>query len=71
MNDLYHAPNLNECRKAEHQFKATWSDKTPMKVSLLCVTCTEETGKSSFVAYGIEEKSFGQWRRLKKKDLEV
>lgn len=46
------------------------SDKTPMKRSLLCRTCSERTpGTSVYVAYGIAEKledgqqsSFGQWR---------
>ena len=58
--------DLAFCRGLGHHFRTTWSDKHPLKVSLLCEDCTIKTGKSAYVAYGDMTKSFGQWRRMKR-----
>lgn len=54
---------LEDCRTQNHRFQVVGSDKTPMKRSLMCVTCTNANpGKSAYVAYGDPLKSWGQWR---------
>lgn len=56
----YLAVDVEKCRRDGHHFKVTGSDKTPMKRSLLCVTCSERNpGKSAFAAYGIDTQGFG------------
>ena len=70
MSDLYASADIQRCRNHGHRFQCTWSDKTPMKVSLLCVTCTEQNHKTTYVAYGSEQGSFGAWRRTTRKDDE-
>lgn len=63
-NDLYVACDIEDCRKLNHKLKTAWSDKTPMKMNIICVTCTNANpGKTAYVAYGVQQNSFGQWRR--------
>jgi hypothetical protein len=62
-NDSYISVNIQRCIDGNHKFKTTWSDKNPMKVSLLCRTCSDATGKSAYAAYGDDTKSFGPWTR--------
>jgi len=57
----YFTVNIHACIDGNHRLKCAWSDKTPMKVSLICVTCSGN-GKTAFAAYGDDTKSFGQWR---------
>lgn len=54
--------DVARCRRQEHHFKVIGSDKTPLKKSLLCLTCTAATGVSSYVAYGVETRSSGSWQ---------
>lgn len=59
----YVSADLENCQRLEHRFKTAWSDKTPLKVSLICVTCTDANpGKTAYVAYGVDTESWGQWR---------
>lgn len=60
--------DIARCRNQGHRFTSIWSDKTPMKHSLICVTCTERNSVTTYVAFGDETKSWGQWRRQKIKD---
>lgn len=60
---LFMSCDIEACRENGHTLKLTWSDKTPMKASLACLTCSEGHGKNAFVAYGVEAGSFGAWRR--------
>ena len=59
----YQSADIDRCRNLEHRFRIVGSDKTPLKRSLECLTCTESSGNPTFVAYGIDQGSFGQWRR--------
>ncbi len=58
----YLSVDLDSCRRAKHTLRLTWSDKTPMKGSLMCVTCTLNTHMTAYAAYGDDTKSWGQWR---------
>lgn len=60
---LYASADIDDCRQQNHQFQFTSSDKKPLKMSMLCVTCTERSHVSTYVGYGDETKSFGTWRR--------
>lgn len=74
MSDRYLTVDVDDCLRRNHRFGTIWSDKTPMKVHLLCLSCSERTGKSTFAAYGNDQGSFGQWkvnRRREKKDDSV
>lgn len=63
-NDLYLAMDILDCYKKQHRFKMAWSDKTPMKMNIICETCCDENpGRTAYVAYGVQSGSFGQWRR--------
>jgi hypothetical protein len=62
MSDLYGSADIETCHRKGHRLKTAWSDKTPMKVNVICDTCSEAQHKSVYVAYGVPEKSFGQWR---------
>ena len=71
MSDLYGSADIERCRERGHKFQLAWSDKTPLKMSMMCRTCTESSGKPTYVAYGIEHGSFGAWpsrRRQKESD---
>jgi hypothetical protein len=62
MSDLFGSAHIEDCRDRQHRLRTVWSDKTPMKVNILCQTCTERTHRSVYVAYGVPEKSWGAWR---------
>lgn len=64
----YASADIFRCRNIGHRFRAVWSDKTPLKVSLLCVTCSEISGNSTYVGYGEESKSWGVWRSPAKQE---
>jgi len=59
----YLTVDIRNCAKRGHHFKLVGSHKTPMKRHLICETCCANTGKSCYAAYGVEEKSFGEWRK--------
>jgi len=61
----YISVDIDECRRSGHRFSLIWSDKTPLKVSLSCETCSAEVGKTAIAAFGIDTLSWGQWRRRK------
>lgn len=67
MSAIFNADIAN-CRNQQHKFRPVWSDKTPMRVSLLCVTCTDMRGQSTYVAFGIDTASWGQWRRKRREE---
>ena len=58
----YISVNIERCQRDSHKMKLTWSDKTPLKASLLCDTCSRNSGKSAYAAYGDDTKSFGAWK---------
>ena len=58
----FQSADIARCRNQGHRFEVVGSDKTPMKRSLMCRTCTESTGKSTYLAYGEESLSWGSWR---------
>jgi hypothetical protein len=60
----YFSVDVEDCRRRNHKFKITGSDKTPLKRNLVCATCSERTGKSAYAAFGDETKSFGIWRHI-------
>lgn len=61
--------DLDDCLARNHRFDVVGSDKTPMKRSLMCRTCTDaHPGKSVYVAYGDPLKSWGQWRTKKRRE---
>jgi hypothetical protein len=63
---------IEDCNRKRHHFVTAGSDKTPLKLNLICVTCTDANpGKTAYVAYGVEHGSFGQWRRRKNEDDEA
>ena len=54
--------DLDACRLRGHHFSVVGSDKTPLKRSLMCLTCTAANpGKSAYCAYGLDTQSWGQW----------
>lgn len=62
----YIAADIESCRRLRHHFRTAGSDKTPMKLNIICDTCTNANpGKTAYVAYGTDIGSFGQWRRRK------
>lgn len=62
----YLSADIELCHRRGHHFITAGSDKTPMKLNLICVTCTNANpGKTVYVAYGTDIGSFGQWRRRK------
>lgn len=72
MSELYGSSFIESCRDRGHSLTTAWSDKTPMKVNIICKTCSEAQHKSVYVAYGVPEKSFGEWRvRRGDKDSEA
>lgn len=72
MSDLYGSAYIEDCRERGRKLKTAWSDKTPMKVNIICDTCSERQHKSVYAAYGVSEKSWGQWRpRERSRDVEV
>jgi len=59
--------SVEQCRDAGHKFITAGSDKTPMKLSLICLTCSTG-GHTAYAAYGVDTLSWGQWRRRKDED---
>ena len=59
------AADIEDCRRAGHHFSIIGSDKSPMKRSIVCDTCTarQRDHKTVMVAFGVEQGSFGVWRR--------
>lgn len=58
----YLSVDVESCRARGHHFTVAGSDKTPLKRSLICDTCSGD-GKTAYAAYGDEAGSFGAWRR--------
>ena len=61
---------IENCRRNGHRFKIAGSDKTPLKRNVICLTCSEGTGKTAFAAYGVEQGSSGTWRRQRNREPE-
>lgn len=71
-NSFYIEADLNTCRALGHRFQVVGSDKTPLKRSLLCLTCTEANpGKTAYVAYGDDLQSWGLWRKKRDEHQKV
>lgn len=69
-NSAYLTVDIYACLAAGHRFEIIGSDKTPMKRSLTCATCTNRTpGKTVMVAHGIDTLSWGEWRRQKREEV--
>ena len=65
----YFAIDIDACWIRNHRFHVFGSDKTPMKRGLICLTCSD-SGKTAVAAYGVDNMSFGQWRRaVKDRDI--
>jgi len=64
-SDLYASVDIDSCRANSHKLQPIWSDKHPLKMSLMCVTCSDRLHQTAIAAYGVEAGSFGQWRRWK------
>lgn len=60
-NDLYLGVDVDHCLSKGHRFRLVWSDKTPLKVSLSCLTCSDASHKNAFAAYGVDTQSWGLW----------
>lgn len=58
----YVTVEIEPCIAMRHRFQMIGSDKTPLKRSLICVTCTKKSeGKTVMVAHGVDTLSWGQW----------
>ena len=69
MSGQFLTMDIDYCRKFGHRFQCAWSDKTPLKVSLICLDCTNtHPGKTAYVAYGVEIGSWGQRRRPRERE---
>ena len=68
MSGRYAFTYIERCRKQNHCFQMVWSDKTPLKASLMCITCTLALAKNVYVAHGVDTASWGTWRRTRKED---
>jgi hypothetical protein len=64
----YASAAVMRCRNLNHRFVIVGSDKTPMKKSLLCRTCSEDSGNSVYVAYGIDTLGFGAYPTRRKQE---
>ena len=62
----YASAYIEDCLAKNHRFRCTLSDKTPMRVSLMCLTCTEQSHDNVYVAYGDDTKSIGVWLSRRK-----
>ena len=67
----YLAVDVERCRREGHRLRTVWSDKTPLKVSLICLTCSEQTGQSAYAAYGDATKSWGLWKQKRRNNEEL
>jgi hypothetical protein len=67
-DDRYQFIDWENCYRLRHRFTVIGSDKTPMKKHLRCDTCSDRSGKDSYVAYSLKDGvgSFGQWQKTEK-----
>ena len=66
-SDRFSFHEITACRNQGHKLRPVWSDKNLMKMHIVCDTCSLATGKSVFVAYGMDSGNFGQWRAQRRK----
>ncbi len=66
----YASADVFRCRNLNHKFSIIGSDKSPMKKSLLCRTCSEASGNQTYVAYGIDTLGFGAYPTRRKEAIE-
>lgn len=64
-SDAYTSVYIEDCLKRGHHYKLFGSDKQPLKRNLMCLECSERTGKTAMVGHGDETKSWGQWRQTR------
>jgi hypothetical protein len=64
----YTLQHIDPCIFYGHHLTVIGSDKTPLKRSLICETCSS-SGRTVLVAYGQESGSFGAWRRPKLQEV--
>jgi hypothetical protein len=63
----YLSVDAEQCLRRGHSFYTAGSDKTPLKLNLICQTCTDANpGKTAYAAYGTDAGSFGQWTARKR-----
>jgi hypothetical protein len=55
--------DIGTCRRRNHNLKSVWSDKTPLKVTLMCLTCSRAAHRDCSAAFSNPAKSFGPWSR--------
>jgi len=67
---MYTSVDVEQCREARHKLITAWSDKTPMKVNIICETCSNSR-HTAYAAYGVDTKSWGAWRRRKRETHET
>ncbi len=68
----YLSADIEDCRRKGHHFITAGSDAKPLKLNIICSTCTERNpGKTVYVAYGTDIGSFGQWRMRKREKEEI
>ena len=60
---------IEDCIRKHHHLTVAGSDKTPLKRSLVCRECSG-SGFTAMAAYGVEQGSFGAWRRPPVRDDE-
>ena len=62
----YLSVDIEHCRTRGHHLITAGSDAKPMKLNIICMTCSvANPGKTAYAAYGTDIGSFGQWRRKK------
>jgi len=66
---VYKAGDIDECLAKGHRFHTFGSDKTPLKLNLMCLDCSYGD-VTVIVAYGQEAGSFGQWLESKAKPVD-
>lgn len=60
--------DIARCRNAGHRFETVGKDSTPMKLNLVCQTCSSNYGKTAYVAFGEDTLSWGAWQKRRRKD---
>jgi hypothetical protein len=66
MSGQFLSAEIEQCLHSGHRFVIAGSDKTPMKKSLICRTCTDRNpGKTVYVAYGIDTAGWGEWYTMR------
>lgn len=63
--------DIARCRNAGHRFETAGSDKTPMKLNLVCQTCSSNYGKTAYVAFGEDTLSWGAWQKRRRKSENI